>query len=294
MHCQLETTHHVFLDTASQINLLSRATLVINHKAQKAELCRDELKSVSIEEIETAERQLLEGLDYRLRCHHPYGAIKVLSADIVAHLRSSEKLFSKLYGCGFPKAVQAPDGLILDTLRDRALAVAQAALVYSDVNFLFQPGKIAFAAVAIAIALEGTTNSDQLGSRMRNYLGMRFPQKTSQELADFDVEVTRIVSAIAGCPAIDTTKFSARTQRRRSITTQIRAAEVRRVFALAAGIRCRASMPGVTQHIPVSSSTAPQSRKRMRVEHSSTAQPQRRYCNAARVTPIQLPMDSME
>jgi hypothetical protein len=259
---------------------------VINQKAQKAALCREELRALSIEEIESAERNLLEGLDYRLRCHHPYGAIKVLSADIVAHLRSSDKAAPKVCGYGSPRAVYCPDDL-LDNLSDRAVAIAQSALVYSDVNFTFQPGKIAFAAVAIA--LEGSACGGRLGSSMRNYLRMRFPQKTAEELGDFEFEVTRIISAIASCPAIDMNKFSVYPRRRRSMTTQIQATEVRRVFALVARLRGLAK-PQEKQRIPTPTATAPPSRKRMRGDDECAIQPQNRYNKAARVTPIQTPI----
>ena len=161
---------------------------MINQKAQKAALCREELREVSIEEIETAERHLLEGLDYRLRSHHPYGAIKVLAADIVSYLRSSEQFLRKCYGYGSPRTVFGgfPSEEGLDSLGERALAVAQSALVYSDANFLFQPGKIAFAAVAIA--LEGRSYDNRLGSSMRHYLRMRFPQKSAEEMFQFESE----------------------------------------------------------------------------------------------------------
>jgi hypothetical protein len=276
----------MFLGNPCQIDLLSHATSVINQKAQNAALCREELRVVSIEEIESAERNLMEGLDYRLRCHHPYGAIKVLSADIVAHLRSSVQLASKLCGYGSPRAVYYPDDL-LDALSDRAVAIAQSALVYSDVNFIFQPGKIAVAAVAIA--LEGSADGGRLGSSMRNYLRMRFPHKTAEELADFEFEVTRIISVIASCPAIDMNKFSVYPQKRRSMTTQIRATEVRRVFSLVARLRGLAK-PQEKQRIPAPTAVAPPSRKRMRIEHECAIQPQNRCYKAARVTPIQTPM----
>jgi hypothetical protein len=261
-----------------QIEALSHATKVINHKAHNAELCREELRAVSVEDIEIAERILLEGNDYRLRCHHPYGAIKVLSSDIRFFFRRQAQMNAEFYGYRHGYNPGYPDEL-LDTLFDRALAVAQSALVYSDVNFLFQPGKVAFA--AIAIALEGRCFGGRLGSSMRNYLRVRFPQKTVEELYEFESEVSRIISSIESCPAIDLNTFSAFPQRCRSSAIQIQAAEVRRVFSLAARLRgLRKTKENVQTRVQ-------NSRKRIRVEQNHFTEPQNKYFKAARVTPIQ-------
>ena len=124
---------------------------------------------------------------------------------------------------------------MLESLCDRAIAVAQSALVYSDVSFLFAPGKIAFAAVAIA--LEDFDHYCQLGPCMIEYLRMRFPQKKDAELADFGFEVSRIINAIARAPGIDIKMFSIRPTGGRSMAMQMHAMEVRRVFSLVSRIR---------------------------------------------------------
>jgi hypothetical protein len=195
---------------------------------------------VSVEEIEEAERALLEGLDFRLRCHHPYGAIKVLASDIIYHIMEGmgqcsdySRADSKHGGYQSPRSVTyygAQSGLRLGTVCDRALAVAQAALVYSDVCFIFPPGQIAFAAVAIAV--EG-----RVGRTMHEYLKKRFPQKTREECDHFEDEVTRIVALVANCPSIDMNKFSSPMQRKSRRTTAHQAAQIRRAFSLAADIR---------------------------------------------------------
>lgn len=243
-------------------------------------------------EIEAAERHILEGLDYRLRCHHPYGAIKVLAADIVAYLRNSQELLTKCYGHGSPRTVFGgfPSDGQLDSLWDRALAVAQSALVYSDVSFLFQPGKIAFAAVAIA--LEGRLyGGGRLGCSMRHYLRMRFPQKSSDELSQFEFEVTEIIRQIESCPAIDLSRFSGVSGRRSSRTTEIQANEVRRVFSLVARLRKLQNVASSTVAGKEKRSNPIQvKRKRGRADcHFLSSQPPRKY-KAARVTPIQNPM----
>ena len=238
-----------------------------------------------MEEIETAERHLLEGLDYRLRSHHPYGAIKVLAADIVSYLRSSEQFLRKCYGYGSPRTVFGgfPSEEGLDSLGERALAVAQSALVYSDANFLFQPGKIAFAAVAIA--LEGRSYDNRLGSSMRHYLRMRFPQKSAEEMFQFESEVTEIIRQIERSPAIDLSRFSALLGRRSSKVTENHANEVRRVFSLAARLRRR--LQNVGQDVRPMQSKASRKRDRTECQHLSSEPPMKYYKQAARVTPIQ-------
>jgi hypothetical protein len=225
-----------------QVAILSHATSIVNRKAHKASLCRDELRAVSILEIEEAERNLLAGLDFRLRCHHPYGAIRVLAGEISASV--SEHMSCQKGGHLLAGGYQqhSPRGINslysddrLESLCERSLAVAQAALVYSDVNFLFPPGKIAFAAVAIA--LEGKVRGGCLGFMMRHYLRLRFPQKTAEELDAFESDVIDIIFEIEACPEIDLSKFVSTSQRRFSSTAQYQALEVRRVFSVAAYFR---------------------------------------------------------
>ena len=228
--------------------MLSLATLIVHRKAQNAPLCRAELPVVSVDEIEEAERNLLEGLDFRLRCHHPYGAIKVLTSDIITTSSYGDPSYH--YG---GHRHQSPTSVVtIDQGRqrrqkekdvyNRALAVAQAALVYSDVNFLFPPGQIAFAAVAIAF--EG-----KVGDKMHEYLQQKFPQKTFEERNHFEKEVTRIVSMIAHRPCIDMNKFAhasssssgtflqQRTQNRRRTTLQYQASKINQAFKCASIIR---------------------------------------------------------
>ena len=250
-----------------QISLLSYATSLVQQKANKAPLCRDELRAVPIEDIEEAERALLVGLNYELRCHHPFGAIRVLSSDLANFLATSsgeEYNYNKshsrnhAYPYGYKSPTTVHDCYTEDrvtTLCDRAVAIAQSALVYSDVNFLFPPGQIAFAAVSLA--LEGNDYGGRLGAAMRSYLRMRFPQKSEDELCQFEWDVTRIISNLARSPEIDLDKFccgntyhhnpssyhkqssssKSRNHHYCRHSTHHRATEVRRVFAVASNIR---------------------------------------------------------
>jgi hypothetical protein len=228
-------------------------------------------------------------LDFRLRCHHPYSAIKVIASDIAASGAVEYETkhgadAAPQYGYQSPRSVYyVSSEERMHTLCERALSVAQSALVYSDVNFLFAPGKIAFAAVAIA--LEGKTYGGGLGFMMRKYLRMRFPQKTTDELSEFEHDVVSIIRDIERCPEIDLNKFSSPLQRGSRRTAQNQAAEVRRVFFVAAHFRrhCRASV------FTVPPTQAQSGRKRMRMDDEYPSSHLARY-KSARVTPNQTPI----
>lgn len=214
----------------------------MHRKAQNAPLRRDELRKVSIEEIEAAERNLLEGLNYELRCHHPFEAIRVLASDVTTFLSSPGEYGIKVsrntiqYGCYSPHSVQdCFSEERIGTLCARAVAIAQSALVYSDINFLYSPGQIAFATVSIA--LEGNYYGRCLGAALRSYLRMRFPQKTESELGEFEEDVKSIIYNLSSCPAIDLRKFCFGPGCSTRQSAHFRAAEVNRVFAIAASIR---------------------------------------------------------
>jgi hypothetical protein len=128
----------------------------------------------------------------------------------------------------------------LDTLCERALSIAQSALVYSDVNFLFQPGQIAFAAVALA--LDGHGYGVKLGTSMRDYICMRFRNKTLQELSEFEEQVGRIISHLESCSSIDLSKFSPNLRFRRDPeVVENQASEIRRVLCIASRLRVMAN-----------------------------------------------------
>lgn len=249
-------------------------------------MCREELRYVTVEEIEEAERNLLDGLDFRLRCHHPYGAIRVLAGEIASCTTEHATKAAFFYDQHF----ESPRGINdiysderLDSLGDRALAVAQAALVYSDVNFLYPPGKIAFAAVAIA--LEGKARAGCLGPRMRNYLRTRFPQKNVEELFAFERDVVDIMYEIEACPEIDLMKFSSPSHRRFSCRAKHQASEIRRVFTVAAYYRGM-MVPQHTTSYRVANQAHARKRSREETYHPcSYGVPYK----AARVTPTQTP-----
>lgn len=266
---------------------------MISIKARNTGMCRDELIAVSVQEIEQAEIDLMNGLDFRLRCHHPYGAIKRLSSELADSLRNKRSQITDLYGyrSSWSNSRELYEEELLESLCDRAIAVAQSALVYSDVSFLFAPGKIAFAAVAIA--LEDFDHYCQLGPRMTEYLRMRFPQKKESELADFSLEVSRIINAIASAPGIDIKIFSIRPTGRRSMAMQMHAMEVRRVFSLVARLRDCIKRDEAKQKRHFAPCTIEPSPKRQRISGSvrfASGDMGNFYADQmqpARVTPIQ-------
>lgn len=279
-------TYFSFVD---QVALISHATSIVNLKAHKASLCKEELRAVSIHEIEEAERNLLAGLDFRLRCHHPYGAIRVLAGEIAASVSQhfaccQPKLHNDGYGFHSPRGANdfVADNR-LETLCERALAIAQAALVYSDVNFLFPPGKIAFATVAIA--LEGKVRGGSLGFMMRNYLRRRFPQKSAEELGAFEKDVIDIAHEIEACSEIDLSRFFSPCQRRFSSTAHHQALEIRRVFSVAAYFRGKVL---ARQAVSKATHLAVKPGKRGREHNYYPCSYQGRF-KAARVTPTHTP-----
>ncbi|KAG7363157.1 cyclin-like protein [Nitzschia inconspicua] len=236
------------------IDVLSHATWVIQmktaHHAPQLHLCQEELRAVSIQEIEAAERALLQGCDYRLRCHHPYGAIKVLASDISNYLMEMDSPVieggngingsPKSVFCSYHHSAAEAHHYKLLTLCERALSVAQSALVYSDVNFLFPPGQIAFA--AIAVALDGYGYGTKLGGYMREYLAMRFRNKSFEERSDFEIQVGRIVSLWEKSSSIDLDRFSPHWHfSRDNNLEEIQAFELRRAFHLASKLRMHKS-----------------------------------------------------
>ena len=282
------TNLFLFFAPLLQIGILSHATSIINLKAHKTSLCREELRAVSIEEIEEGERNLLAGLDFRLRCHHPYGAIRVLSGEIARSISEGIKRASFPSNGQYFESARGTQDIFsderLDTAGERALAVAQAALVYSDVNFLYPPGKIAFAAVAIA--LEGKARGGCLGLLMRNYLRTRFPQKTVEELSTFEMDVVDIMYEIEACPEIDLLKFFSPVHRSFSSKAKHQASEIRRVFSVAAYYRGMMMAPQPTPNDRLSQRTHVRKRSRENAYYPCTyGMPYK----AARVTPTQTP-----
>jgi hypothetical protein len=282
----------------------------------------------------------MEGCDYRLRCHHPYGAIKVLAADMGSFLLPTQEEKASLgYETAFDDTCyyghgESPRSVVygyhgdhryqidenVSTLCERALSIAQSALVYSDVNFLFPPGQIAFAALTLALDGHQAGCNHCVGPRMREYLRLTFRNKSATELKEFEGEVGKIIIHLDKCPEIDLNKFSPFWHYRDGKAAERQARETRRVFRVAA--RCRVVKGSTFQVIGHSHSRSPQpssvlspvgdyfhhyshkhhlkhqqhpyfeggGRKRSREEaHQWTPHHYSHYYKAARVTPITTP-----
>mmetsp|Transcript_27030 Transcript_27030/g.64573 ORF Transcript_27030/g.64573 Transcript_27030/m.64573 type:complete len:704 (-) Transcript_27030:245-2356(-) len=272
------------------IELLSHATIAVHMKQQHNPLCRHELCPVSVDEIEEAERALLEGCDFRLRCHHPYKAIQMLSSDIIQHMmimsgkdhnmnhNNSISSMSDFGGDFTPSSPSSPSSRphpispcasprsdfteessafsspllqyprSWDTLCERALSIAQAALVYSDAPFLSTPNHMAVAAVSLA--LDGSDENTKLGKQMESYLDAKFQDRVSSprsELEEFKAAVNKILTHLESCPSLDLIKYSGKTttasgessqcRRDRECREQEQATKVRQSFAMVAQLR---------------------------------------------------------
>ncbi len=175
-----------FSDPPFQIGLLSHATQVVHSRVQHAPLCRNELRGVSVFDIQDYEKLLMEGTNYEFKCHHPFSAMHALAIDYT-------NFFAK-------------KGVFIDAddVLERASAVVQRALVFSDANFLFAPGHVGFAAVAIALGAT-PANSGSIGDGLKTYLLDRFACKAQSELDDFEAAVSRIIECLFRCKHMDLT-----------------------------------------------------------------------------------------
>jgi hypothetical protein len=237
-----------------------------------------ELKAVSIKAIEQAELHLLEGLNYELRSHHPYGAIRVLTADIVSFLREDDNydrshLYeSEKYGYHSPRGIHDDYSALEEKdqsasfLGERATALVHHALIYSDVHFLYEPGKVGFAAVSIV--LEGEKYRGRIGPKMDRYLRKRFAHKTCEDLRSFQEAINEVICCLSNCSTIDLDRFiHGDTIGSGTEFCKMRASEVQSAFVSVAGLKA-------------------ENRKRGRSELNQKHPNYSRGSKAVRVTPI--------
>ena len=196
-----------------QIDVLEHATDLIQRKVLGVPLCRDELPYVTVEEIEVAERDLMDGINYEMRCHHPFNAIRVLAAEVEKFMIRDEdpsyftfeNVFEWRHNNGSqlsPRDVFGVKDEEVDLgIKERASLIAQNSMLFSDAPFLFPPGQIAFAAVAMSID-EGHT-SVGLPLILRTYLRDRFLSKTEDDLLAFEDKILAIVDTLRESPVMD-------------------------------------------------------------------------------------------
>jgi hypothetical protein len=196
-------------------------------RVQNAPLCCKELRAVPVPEIEFAERLLMEGLNYEFRCYHASSTIETIFADCAAFRSSGES-----YGRGdlSPRTTfDCYDENIY--LQQKALEVAQRALIFSDAPFLFNPCHTAFAVTAIVTG--SVTEEGNMGDKLQKYLEQSRPTTTMAELDAFTQSVRDTIHMLVNCPFMDLRPTGGR-------ATEIvagRAEELRRVLGEVATIR---------------------------------------------------------
>ena len=274
-----------------QSDALEHATDMIRQKVRGAPLCRDELTYVTVEEIEVAERDLMDGINYEMRCHHPFNAIRILAGDVEKFLVRDEDSLCFTFESVFERRQpvndsSSPRGVIHicdedfhEGIEERAMLVAQNAMLFSDVIFLYPPGQIAFAAVAMSI--HDGHNSVGLPLILRTYLRDRFVSKTEDELLAFEDQVSAITDMLRNSPVMDR-KMIAMSRNSlvsdRVVTEQ--ADELRRVFLKVSRITSRAK--------PVEQSVCTFGKKRKFPEPTFLSPGGPSYRKVVKVTPTKL------
>ena len=242
---------------------------------QNAPLCRTELRGVSVTEIVECEALLMKGLNYQFRCHHPYSALHALAVDYTSFASEQEDR----------KRAPSPSDVSTqlfcehertEDIMERASAVVQRAIIFSDVSFLYAPGHIGFAAVAVALG-SATGEDGYIGDNLMRYLEDRFSRKTPEELQQFECTISRVIRTLYQCPLMDLAPAESVES-----TTQLmaqRAEEMKQVLGRVANLRHQLLRQG--------SSWAWQPRKRSRLELEFTPPRQKlRRKSLARVTPV--------
>lgn len=165
---------------------------------------------MTVEEIESAERDLMDGVNYELRCHHPYNAIRVLGGEVEKFLSRGDDSRRFTFGNRRESRESLSPRNVFDIrdedceedgIQERAIMIAQNALLFSDLPFMFPPGQIAFAAVAMSIRDNHDTHG--LPLTLRTYLRDRFVSKTESELLAFEDQVCTIVDKLIDSPVMD-------------------------------------------------------------------------------------------
>jgi hypothetical protein len=218
---------------------------LIQQEVKGAPLCRHELSFVTVEEIEIAEIDLMEGLNYEMRCHHPYNAVRILAAEVSRFLNLNNDISESRFDLEGrqPHEEMSPIRRNFNIVREDceqeieevALIIAQNSLIFSDVPFLFPPGQIAFAAVAMSM---DQGQDDGLPLTLRTYLRDRFISKSEDELLVFERQVSSIVDKLRDSPIMDMKMIEM--SRNAMVCDRVvaeQAEELRRVFQKVSNIR---------------------------------------------------------
>lgn len=243
---------------------MSHATAVVHLKVHNAPLCSNELRGVSIGDIEDYERLLMEGINYQFRCHHPHSAMRALALDFTnfVEMRDEGGLQSGPY-----------DNSHVNELLERATAIVQRSMVFSDAQFLFAPGHVGFAVVAIALG-SAVGEDGSIGDDLHQYLLDRFARKPREDLQAFLDKVSQIVRMLHRCEMMDLAPVGNNPSR----LVARRAEEMKRVLGKISSLRIC---------VRRRSSWEPSRRvKRSRFEPDFTPPRKRMSRTCAKVTPV--------
>eukprot|EP00978_Attheya_sp_CCMP212_P014965 scaffold38423_cov51-Attheya_sp.AAC.6 len=145
-----------------------------------------EVKVVSAADIISSELNLLAGLNFELICCHPFRASKALACDLTRF---------------FKKHDETPEldwNRIMEDIHCRARTIYATASIASDIPFLFPPGQIAFASLAVAGEIELETEAGKWFSNiaLKEYIRERFCHEMETELRSFEAQVDSISSKL--------------------------------------------------------------------------------------------------
>jgi hypothetical protein len=217
----------------------------------------------------------MKGLNYQFQCHHPFSAMHALALDYSNFLTQKRYMDRNRLHCNSRSS--SPADLVAEELLERASAVVQRALIFSDISFLFPPGQVGFAAVAIALG-SATGDDGYIGDNLMLYLKNRFARKTQEELDNFVQTVGCVIQTLYKCPLMDL----AATESRKYVCQVMaeRAEDMKRVLGKVANIRYRM----LRQSSCYGSTWQP--RKRSRLELEFTPPRKKLLRSSARVTPV--------
>ena len=155
-------------------------------------LCYGELAPVSVQDIEAYETILMEGVNYEFICHHPHASIGYLARDVAEFLM--ERNGSCTEGNAYHVHEHASDLLLA------AMSLLDRVNVVSDAPFLFAPGHIAFAIVAIVVEAD---EEGFLGGIMQDYLVTRYPMQSEEDILAYTRTVSNVIALLMNESSMD-------------------------------------------------------------------------------------------
>lgn len=223
------------------MSLLAHATSLVYRKVRHAPLCRNELFSVSIAQIEEGERELMQGCDGCFICHHPDDFIQDLLSDVIdfmgvqQHLGLSVDLrdAKETRNCQSPRGVESAAQNLErpDEMMENVMDAVNQTLIFSDAPFFFSPESIAYAITCIE--MDSFDQDGHMGDSMQSYLVTRHPFKSEEEILEFSREVGKAIACLLDSQDLDLVPG----KRRSGNVIAQRAEDLRRVLLQVADLR---------------------------------------------------------